>query len=62
RHITLTPSSYYQIASEGNITDSRTRQGVSAVIEINRTIDKGYRVVQWSDRVLTETPSAESSR
>ncbi len=62
RHITLTPSSYYQIASVGNITDSRTRQGLSAVIELNRTIDKGYRVVQWSDRVLTETPSAESSR
>jgi len=62
RHITLTPSSYYQIESFGSITDSRTRQGVSAVVEINRTIDKGHRVVQWSDRAFTETPSVESSQ
>ncbi|MBT3255918.1 MAG: hypothetical protein HN366_05575 [Deltaproteobacteria bacterium] len=62
RHITLTPSSYYQILSMANITDSRTRQGVSAMVEVNRTIDKGYRVVQWNDSVLTETPFAESSQ
>ena len=50
RHITLTPSSYYEIESSGSIIDSRTRQGISATVEINRTIKKGYRVVQWSDR------------
>ncbi len=61
-YITVTPSPYYQIVSMANITDNRTRQGVSAMVEINRTIDKGYRVVQWNDRVLTETPSAESSQ
>ena len=61
-YITLTPSPYYQIVSVGNIMDSRTRQGVSAIVEINRTLDKGYRVVQWSDRVLAETLTAESSR
>jgi len=61
-YITLTPSAYYQIVSVGNITDSRTRQGVSAIVEINRTIHKGYRVVQWSDRVLMETLTAKSNR
>jgi general secretion pathway protein K len=50
RHITLTPSSYYKIKSSGSIIDSRTRQSLSATVEINRTIKKGYRVVQWSDR------------
>lgn len=50
RHITLTPNSYYEIESFGNIIDSRTWQGISATIEINRTIKNGYRVVQWSDR------------
>ena len=61
-YITLTPSAYYQIVSMGSITDSRTRQGVSAMVEINRTIEKGYRVVQWRDSVMTETPFAEASR
>ena len=61
-YITLAPSPYYQIVSVGDITDSRTRQGVSAIVEINRTLDKGYRVVQWSDRVLAETLTPESSR
>ncbi len=50
RYITLTPSAYYRIVSEGKIADSRTRQGVEAVVEINRTLKKGYRVVQWNDR------------
>lgn len=51
-HITLTPSSYYQIESVGRIADSRTRQGISVMVEINRTIKKGYRVVQWNDRAI----------
>ena len=50
RYITLTLSSYYQIESSGRIIDSRTRQGVAAMVEINRTLKKGYRVVQWNDR------------
>ena len=51
-HITLTPSSYYRVVSLGRIADSKTRQGISAIIEINRTIEKGYRIVQWNDRSL----------
>ena len=61
-HITVTPSAYYTIESLGRITDSRTRQGISVTVEINRTITKGYRVVQWIDRTLIEIPSAESSQ
>ena len=58
RHITLTPSVYYRIESFGSILDSRTRQGVSATIEINRTIKRGYRIVQWNDRLfLPKDPS-----
>jgi general secretion pathway protein K len=61
RHITLTPSAYYEIESSGNILDSRTRQSILATVEINRTIDKGYRVVQWNDRsLLAKDPFADS--
>ena len=59
RHITLTPGAYYQIVSVGSITDSKTRQCVSATIEISRTTDKGYRVVQWNDLSLVGTQSAQ---
>ncbi|MBT3368344.1 MAG: hypothetical protein HN416_14425 [Nitrospina sp.] len=61
RHITLTPSPYYQISSVGTIDDSRTRQGLSVTIEINGALKKGYRVVQWNDRVtLSEDLFPES--
>ncbi len=63
RHITLTPSAYYRIESSGSIMDSRTRQGISATVEINRTIKNGYRVVQWSDRAaLTKDVFTETSQ
>ena len=61
-YITLTPSPYYQIVSVGSINDSMTLQGVSAMVEINRTINDGYRVVQWCDRTMIKTPSAKSSQ
>ncbi len=50
-HITLTPSAYYRIVSIGGLTGSKTRQGVSAMVEINRTVNNGYRIVQWEDRI-----------
>ncbi len=63
RYISLTPSPYYHILSVGKITDSRTRQGVAAIVEINRTLKKGFRVVQWNDRAaLPVEPSAESNQ
>ena len=60
-YISLTPSPYYQIFSVGEIADSRTRQGLSAAVEINSAIKNGYRVVQWNDHVaLLESSSLES--
>jgi len=60
-HITLTPSSYYRISSFGSLMDSRTRQGISVAVEINRTLDEGYRVVEWNDRTLADIPSANQA-
>jgi general secretion pathway protein K len=63
RHITLTPSAYYEIEASGSIIDSRTRQGISATVEINRSIKNGYRIVQWNDRsALPENLPLESNR
>jgi hypothetical protein len=28
---------------------SRTRQGVQAVVKIDRDLDKGYEIIQWID-------------
>jgi general secretion pathway protein K len=61
-HITLTPSSYYQIESSGSIMDSSSRQGILATVEINRTIINGYRMVHWSDRTaLSKETFAKTS-
>ena len=63
RYITLDYSPYFQISSVGKMTDSQTRQKISAMVEINRSLKKGYRLVQWNDRAaLTEGQAGESNK
>ncbi len=50
-YITLTLSPYYTVKSTGTLTDSRTRQGVQAVVKIDKTLKKGYEVIQWIDNL-----------
>jgi general secretion pathway protein K len=48
-YITLSLSPYYTIKSVGMLKESQTRQGVQAVVKIDRTLQKGYEVIQWID-------------
>lgn len=48
-YITLSLSPYYTIKSVGMLKESQTRQGVQAVVKIDRTLKKGYEVIQWID-------------
>jgi general secretion pathway protein K len=48
-YITLSLSPYYTIKSVGMLKESQTRQGVQAVVKIDRTLIKGYEVIQWID-------------
>ncbi|MDO8720902.1 MAG: type II secretion system protein GspK [Syntrophales bacterium] len=48
-YITLSLSPYYTIKSVGMLKGSQTRQGVQAVVKIDRTLKKGYEVIQWID-------------
>jgi general secretion pathway protein K len=48
-YITLSLSSYYTIKSVGMLKESQTRQGVQAVVKIDRTHIKGYDIIQWID-------------
>ena len=48
-YITLRLSPYYTIKSVGMVKDSQTRQGVQAVVKIDRKLKKGYAVIQWID-------------
>ena len=48
-YITLRLSPYYTIKSVGMVKDSLTRQGVQAVIKIDKKLKKGYEVIQWID-------------
>ncbi len=50
-YITLRLSPYYTIKSTGMIEGSRTRQGVQAVVKIDRNLKKGYEIIQWIDGV-----------
>lgn len=42
---------YYTITSLGMFEGSRTRQGVQAIVKIDRTLAKGYEIIQWIDGV-----------
>jgi general secretion pathway protein K len=48
-YITLSLSPYYTIQSVGMLKEGKTRQGVHAVVKIDRSLKKGYKVVQWVD-------------
>ena len=48
-YITLSLFPYYTIKSAGMIEGSRTRQGVQAVVKIDKTLKKGYEIIQWID-------------
>jgi len=48
-YITLSLSPYYTIKSVGMVKESQTRQGVQAVVKIDRMLKKGYEVIQWID-------------
>ncbi|MBN2438467.1 MAG: general secretion pathway protein GspK [Deltaproteobacteria bacterium] len=48
-YITFSLSPYYTIKSVGMLKDSRTRQGVQAVVKIDKTLTKGYEIIQWID-------------
>jgi general secretion pathway protein K len=48
-YIALNLFPYYTIKSAGMLEGSRTRQGVQAVVKIDRNLDKGYEIIQWID-------------
>jgi len=48
-YITLNLSPYYTIKSMGMLKESQTRQGVQAVVKIDKTLKKGYEIIQWID-------------
>ena len=48
-YITFTLFPYYTITSVGMFEGSRTRQGVQAVVKIDRRLKKGYEIIQWFD-------------
>jgi general secretion pathway protein K len=50
-YISLNMSPFYTIESFGGVTGSSIKEGISALIKIDGTSDKGYRIVRWTDSV-----------
>ncbi|MFH1351305.1 MAG: hypothetical protein ABII26_10255 [Pseudomonadota bacterium] len=57
-YITLETSPFYAIESVGKVEGSKIRQGVKALVVIDRKLKKGYRIVHWRDgfQYLEEQP------
>ena len=47
--LTLKMQPYYTIKSMGMVEDSKTRQGIMAMIKIDRKAGKGYRIIECLD-------------
>ena len=60
-YITLETSPYYSILSVGKLADSRIRQGVEALVEINKKAKKGYRIIEWRDSFQDQEAHAPTS-
>jgi general secretion pathway protein K len=48
-YLMVSLSPYYTIKSVGMLKEGKTRQGVHAVVKIDRSLKKGYDVIQWID-------------
>jgi general secretion pathway protein K len=48
-YITLEENPFYTISSVGLIPGSRIRMSIDAMVEVNPTLKKGWRMVQWRD-------------
>ena len=48
-YITVETSPYFTIRSVGEMMEGRIRQGVEAMVEIDKKSKKGYRMAQWRD-------------
>jgi general secretion pathway protein K len=60
-YITLETSPYYSIMSIGKMADSKIRQGVEALVEINKKLKKGYRIMQWRDNFQDQEQQTSAS-
>ncbi len=49
--ITLKTGPYNTIVSVGKLSQSNVMQGVEALVEINPVLKKGFRMIQWRDRL-----------
>lgn len=57
-YIMLKKCSYYTIRSKGTVHDSKTRRGVTALVEIDRRLKNGYWVIRWLDDFEHQGPGA----
>jgi len=48
-YITLEIGPYFRIMSTGKMEDGKIRQAVEAIVEIDKGLKRGHRVVQWRD-------------
>jgi len=60
-YISLETSPFYTITSVGKVEGSKIRQGVKALIVIDRKLKKGYRLVQWRDGIQYQAEQAPAS-
>jgi len=56
-YITLEMGPFFKVKSEGTVGSEKTRRGLEVVVEVDRRLKKGYRIVEWRDRL---EPGAES--
>jgi len=57
-YVTVENSPYFTIRSVGEMMEGGIRQGVEAMVEIDKKSKKGYRIVQWRDSLRDQQADA----
>ena len=50
-YITLEMGPFFKVKSEGTVGSEKIRRGLEVVVEVSKSLKKGYRVVEWRDRL-----------
>ena len=49
QYLSVEMSPIFTIRSVGTLEDSRTQEGVKVLIKIDRSLEKKYRILRWTD-------------
>jgi general secretion pathway protein K len=58
--VTLTLWPYYRVMSVGTVEGSSSRRGMEVLVEVNRGLGRGFRIMEWRDGLRVQRESFQN--